>query len=126
MREFQRIDRLGTELRRELAAILHDVVRDPRLGTITIQEVRVAKNLAHAKVFFTCLGSASATNSALLNRTLAGFLRRELAQRVRLRSIPELHFVHDESVERGAHLAELIHQAVQDISEPPSEESKDI
>lgn len=126
MREFQRTDRLGTELRRELAVILHDVVRDPRLGMITIQEVRVAKNLAHAKVFFTCLGSESAANSALLNRTLAGFLRKELARRVRLRGIPELHFVHDESVERGAHLADLIHQAVQDISEPQSEESKDI
>jgi len=112
MREFQRIDRLGAELRRELAEILRDAVRDPRLGMVTIQEVRVTRDLAHAKVFFTCMGGDAMATGKLLNRTLAGFLRHELAHRIRVRSMPELHFVYDESVERGAHLTDLIQQAV--------------
>ena len=110
-REFQRTDRFGATLRQELAVIIQDAARDPRLGMITIQEVRVTKNLAHARVFFTCLGGEAAMCSALLNKTMASFLRRELAHRVRMRVMPELHFVHDESVERGAHLVDLIHQA---------------
>jgi len=117
MREFQRIDRLGTELRRELAEVLRDTVRDPRLGMVTIQEVRVTRDLAHAKVFFTCMGSDATATARLFNRTLSGFLRHELARRVRVRSMPELHFVYDESVERGARLMDLIQQAVAEENE---------
>jgi ribosome-binding factor A len=118
MREFQRIDRLGAELRRELAEVLRDEVRDPRLGLVTIQEVRVARDMAHAKVYFTCMGADPAATARLLNRTLAGFLRHGLARRVRVRAIPELHFAYDESVERGAHLTDLIEQAVADEHKP--------
>lgn len=114
MREFQRIDRLGAELRRELAVVLRDAVRDPRLGMVTIQDVRVSRDLAHAKVFFTCMGGDAAATDKLLNHTLAGFLRRELAHRIRLRNMPELHFLYDMSIERGAHLMDLIHQATRD------------
>jgi ribosome-binding factor A len=112
MKEFRRTDRLGAELRRELGDILRNAVRDPRLGMVTVQEVRVARDLSHAKVFFTCLGAETRDTERLLNRTLTGFLRHELAQRIRVRSMPQLHFVYDESVERGAHLSELIDQAV--------------
>jgi ribosome-binding factor A len=118
MREFQRIDRLSAEFRRELADILRDEVRDPRLGMVTIQEVRITRDLAHAKVFFTCMGSDAKDTGKLLNRTLAGFLRHELARRIRVRSTPELHFVYDESIERGARLADLIQQAVAEEGEP--------
>jgi ribosome-binding factor A len=112
MREFQRTDRLGAELRRALAELLRDAVRDPRLGMVTVQEVRVARDLSHAKVFFTCMGGDERETGRLLNRTLAGFLRHELARRVRVRSMPQLQFVYDESVARGAHLSELIDRAV--------------
>jgi ribosome-binding factor A len=94
---------------------LQESVRDPRLGIITLQEVRVTKNLAHAKIFFTCLGGDVLANAKLLNKTLAGFLRHELAKRTQMRVMPELHFIHDESVERGAYLTDLIHQAAFDI-----------
>jgi ribosome-binding factor A len=114
MREFHRVDRLGAELRRELAEVLRDTVRDPRLGVITIQEVRVTRDLAHAKVFFTCMDGDAKATEKLLNRTLGGFLRRELARRIRLRSMPELHFVYDTSIAHGAHLAELIQAVVKE------------
>ncbi|MBK1701168.1 30S ribosome-binding factor RbfA [Thiococcus pfennigii] len=114
MKEFDRTARIGTEMQRELAQILRAEVRDPRLGAITLQEVRVSRDLAHAKVFFTCfpLDDGGGEQERLLNGRLAGFLRRELAHRLRLRTVPELHFVHDESVRRGEALASLIDEAV--------------
>jgi len=111
MREFQRTDRLGAELQRELAAVLRDEVKDPRLGLITVQEVRVTRDMSHAKVFFTCMGGDPGSTQEFLNKKLAGFLRRELSHRIRARGMPQLHFVYDESIERGQHLSELIDKA---------------
>jgi len=114
MREFARTDRIGAELQRELAQVLREEVRDPRLKQITLQEIRVSRDLAHAKVYFTCFPvDAGGTDQArLLNGRLAGFLRRALAARARMRTVPQLHFVYDESISRGEHLANLIEQAV--------------
>jgi ribosome-binding factor A len=122
MKEFDRTERLGAEFRRELASVLRDEVRDPRLANITVQEVRVVRDLSHAKVFFTCFpgadpdgepGEAGGTEQErLLNGRLAGFLRHALAQRVRLRAMPQLHFVYDRSIRSGERLAALIDDAV--------------
>jgi len=112
MKEFQRTERLSAEIHRELAGLLRSEVRDPRLGMVTVQEVRVSRDLSHAKVYFTCLRGDVAETGKLLNRKLAGFLRRELSHRIRLRSMPQLHFVFDESIERGERLSGLIEQAI--------------
>jgi ribosome-binding factor A len=112
MKEFKRTDRLGTGLQRELAELLREKVKDPRLGMVTVQEVRVSRDLSHAKVYFTCMGGDAKGTERLLNRQLAGFLRRELAHRIRIRTMPQLHFVYDESIERGQHLSELIDSAI--------------
>lgn len=116
MKEFDRTERIGAELQRGLTGILREEVKDPRLGLITVQEVRVSRDLAHAKVFFTCfpVDEGGREQERLLNGRLAGFLRHELAHRTRMRSIPELHFVHDESVRQGERLAHLIDEAVAD------------
>ena len=102
-------------MRRELAQLLRDQVRDPRLANITVHEVRVTRDLAHAKVFFTCFPSdeecANAENACSTDG-LAGFLRHALAQTVQLRTIPQLHFVFDESIGYGERLSTLIDQAV--------------
>ncbi|TVQ87700.1 MAG: 30S ribosome-binding factor RbfA [Chromatiaceae bacterium] len=117
-REFDRSERIGAELLRELTRILQRGVKDPRLGDITLQEVRVSRDLAHAKVFFTCfpLDSDHAAQARLLNGPLAGFLRHELSRGTRLRTMPELRFVHDESILRGERLAALIEQANQPMA----------
>lgn len=114
MREFDRTERIGAELQRVLSMLIHDEVKDPRLVDITIQEVRVSRDLAHAKVFFTCFPTdeGAAEQERLLNGRLAGFLRHALAQRVRLRAIPQLHFVFDASIGQGARLAALITEVV--------------
>ena len=114
MKEFERTERIGAELRRELVAILRDEVRDPRLQRVTLQEVRVNRDLSWAKVYFTCfpLDEGSQEQAKLLNGKLAGFLRAQLARRLRLRTIPQLHFEHDESISRGEHLTQLIDEAL--------------
>lgn len=116
MKEFDRTERIGAELQRELYQVLRDEVRDPRLANITLQEVRVARDLSHAKVFFTCFPAdeEGREQERLLNGRLAGFLRHALAQRVRLRTMPQLHFVHDESIRTGERLSALIEQATED------------
>jgi ribosome-binding factor A len=116
MKEFDRTERIGAELQRELYQVLRDEVRDPRLASITLQEVRVVRDLSHAKVFFTCFPADEEwrVQERLLNGRLAGFLRHALAQRVRLRIMPQLHFVHDESIRTGERLSALIEQAVDD------------
>jgi ribosome-binding factor A len=113
-RDFQRCERVGAELLRSLTVILRDQVKDPRLGNVTLQEVRVSRDLSHAKAYFTCfpLDEDAAAREALLNGPLAGFLRHELSRTERLRSIPQLHFVHDESINHGEHLSALIDEAM--------------
>ena len=118
MRERGRAERVGAELLRELAMLLRAEVKDPRIGPVTLQEVRVSRDLAHAKVYFTCfpLDECGDEQVKVLNGALAGFLRRELARRMRLRTVPQLHFVHDLSVREGERLAALIERAA-----PPPE-----
>jgi ribosome-binding factor A len=100
-------------MQRELAELVRVELSNPQLGMVTIQAVEVVRDFSHAKVFFTFLGGE--LDQAGVTKTLkeaAPMLRHELAQRMRMRTIPALHFVHDESVARGVHLSALIDQAV--------------
>ncbi len=128
MKEFDRTERIGAQMRRELAAILRDEVRDPRLRRVTIQEVRVSRDLSWAKVYFTCfpLDEGTEEQARLLNGKLAGFLRVQLAQRIRLRMMPQLHFEHDESIAYGEHLTGLIDEAVASIAEAEAVGGEDV
>jgi len=121
MREYGREERVGTELHRELALILRDEVHDPRLSQVTIQEVRVVRDLSHARVFFTLMDSDQAKPVEKALNKAAGFLRRRLGEVVKLRTIPQLHFEYDQSLEHGLRLSSLIDKAV--ASQSPADES---
>ncbi len=116
-REYSRTVRVSEQLRRELAVLIQQEVKDPRLGMVTVADVEVSTDLAHARVYVTVLddeaddGGRAAETVALLNRA-AGFLRRELGRRVVLRTIPRLRFFYDRSISRGADLNALIERAV--------------
>ena len=105
--------RVAEQIRQELADILWREVHDPRVKGVTINAIEVSPDLEHAKVWFTALAGDHKEMTKALQHT-AGFLRRELAQRMRLRLVPSLTFQYDESVERGAHLSQLIDQAVEE------------
>jgi ribosome-binding factor A len=106
--------RIADQIQRELAEIVRTELRDPRVGTlVTLTGVELSRDQSHAKVFFTVLGAPSDVDGVLhgLQRA-AGFLRSQLAHRLSTRSVPELHFEYDESVERGMRLSKLIDEAV--------------
>ena len=112
-REFSRTDRVGSQVQRELASIIRNELDDPRLGMLTIQEVRISKDFSHAKVYYTSLGSRlEPLEIQRILKEAAPFLRHELGRKVNMRTTPELRFVHDESVERGEKLSSLIEAAV--------------
>ncbi|WP_439100345.1 30S ribosome-binding factor RbfA [Congregibacter sp.] len=113
-KEFSRTERVGDYLRRELALIIQREVRDPRLGMVSITAVDVSRDISHARVHFTLLGSDTAEEAKpctdVLNKA-AGFLRSALARDASMRSVPKLRFVFDSSVGRGRDLEALIHRA---------------
>jgi ribosome-binding factor A len=112
-REFSRARRVGEQIQRELAVLIRSEIRDPRLGMVSVSAVEVSRDLAHAKVFFSTLGDAGAADRSLevLNGA-APYLRHLLGKRLVLRSVPQLHFHQDHSLEEGARLSALIDRAV--------------
>ena len=104
-----RVERVGEQIRRELADLIRNDMRDPDVGMASFTEVRVARDIAHARVFVTVLGDRVQCEQSIvaLNRG-AGFLRRELGRRLSLRTVPKLRFEYDESVRHGAALESLI------------------
>lgn len=108
-----RTRRVGEQIRRELAELIRDELRDPRLALISMTSVEVSRDLAYARIFVTLMGDPTERNErvAELNRA-APLLRRELGRRMRLRVIPKLEFRYDEIVEQGARLSALIDAAV--------------
>ncbi len=111
MSNFARTDRVAQQIQRELAELVRLEINDPRVRLVTITAVEVANDYSHAKVFFTRLDGKNEEAQQGLERA-GGFLRSQLARSLKLRIMPQLHFVYDESVERGSRLSQLIDQAV--------------
>ena len=112
-REFHRSRRVEAEIQRLLAELVRREVKDPRVGAVTITAVEVSRDLSHAKVFF--LPFAGARDQTAVGAALgsaAGFLRVQLKRQLKMRHVPELHFVADETIEHGAQLSALINSAV--------------
>jgi ribosome-binding factor A len=103
-----RPEKLADLIQRELSDLLRRELRDPRVGMVTITAVDVSPDLSHAKVFFTTLSREHIEEASEGLGRAAGFLRSQLARRVKLYTTPELRFVYDESVERGDRLSRLI------------------
>ncbi|MDR3300552.1 MAG: 30S ribosome-binding factor RbfA [Candidatus Accumulibacter sp.] len=127
---FTRRDRICGQIRRELAELIRTELKDPRVGMISVTGVEISADYAHAKVFFSSLSGREHIAPVLAGlQKAAGFLRRELGRRITIHTTPQLHFIFDESLERGADLSELIQQAVAisgagDSSSAPAESEK--
>jgi ribosome-binding factor A len=107
-----RIERVNAELRRELCELIQHQLRDPRLGEyVTVTEVDTSPDLQYAKVYVSSIGGQEEEAKVLeVLDSAAGFLRTELAKNVRLRRVPELHFVWDSSIEHGDKILRLLDQ----------------
>lgn len=124
-RDYPRARRVADQIQRELSGLIRLELRDPRVRFVTLTEVEVSRDLAHARVWYTVLGDPPMrleVGAGLARAT--GFLRSQLAHRLGLRVVPQLEFAFDESVERGARLARLIDEAnaqAADAGEPPQD-----
>ena len=110
-RGFQRSDRVAEQVRRDLADLIRTELKDPRVGMISLTAVELTPDYAHAKVFFTTLNDEHLEEVQQGLKRAAGFLRRELGRRIHIHTLPELHFVYDDSLLRGSSLSQLIDRA---------------
>lgn len=115
--------RVAEQIQRELAELIQLELKDPRVGMVTLTGVEVSADYAHAKVYFSLLGDQARVNEAMKGlNSASGFLRSQVAHRMKLRVMPMLHFVHDISIEQGARLDKLIADAVADDARHPSDD----
>lgn len=103
--------RVAEQIARDLAEIIPLEVRDPRVGLVTITGCEITPDYAHARVFFTVIGSDPAQCEAGL-AAAAGMLRNKIFKKLRIHTVPTLHFVHDTSVERGFEMDRVINEAM--------------
>ncbi len=116
-----RTDRVGERIRAEISTLLLRRVREPAVDGVTVTHVEVTRDLQIARVFYRVLAEAHSRHEvARALRRARGFLRRELATRLRLRRVPELAFLHDDSVEQQDRIARLFDE-IQDHGQEPAE-----
>lgn len=106
-----RPERIGDQIKRELAQLLQFEVKDPRLSTVTIIDVELSRDLSHAKVFFSILDENDIDEAKAAFKKASGFLRKQIASAMELRIVPQLSFIYDESILKAQQLTALINQA---------------
>jgi ribosome-binding factor A len=111
MKPFSRASRVAEQIRRDLAEVIQNELKDPRVGMVSLTSVELTPDYAHAKIFFSVLDISHLPSINQGLSSAAGFLRHELGRRIRLHTLPELHFIYDDSLERGDSLSRLIDKA---------------
>jgi len=122
-KDFSRSDRISEQIRRELADLLQFEVKDPRVSMVTITEVEVSGDIAHAKIYFSAPVQDNPQALAELQKGLdksAGFLRSQLGKRMMVRTVPQLHFIYDTSIDHGMKISRLIDEALAPQDKPKS------
>ena len=111
MPAYNRIDRISEEIKRELSMVIRDL-KDPRLpNMVSVVNVSVTKDLKYAKAYISIMGTPDEKKEALKAlKSAAGFIRREIGSRIKLRCVPEFSFAEDTSIEYGAHINDLLNK----------------
>lgn len=123
MARFQRSDRVSEEILKEVSNIIRKDMKDPGLGFVSITRVELSRDLRHAKIFFSVLGSEEdKKKSSDALRRGAGFIRGLVAKRLRLRVAPDVEFHLDDSIERGARISSILKKV---LPEDSGEEGED-
>ena len=115
--EFSRTQRLGEQIKRDLALLIQREFKDPRIGMVTVNFVDLSKDLSYADVNITVLVADDSDEKIIKSLTILNeastFLRMELGRALKVRKVPHLRFHYDDSLKRGARINALIHQALQ-------------
>lgn len=104
-----RVEKIQEELQHQISKIVHQELNDPRIGFVTITRVEVTPDLREARVFFTMMGTEESLNASVkgLNRS-SGFVRRLIAQRIRMKFTPQINFIYDDSLKRQVRIDNII------------------
>jgi ribosome-binding factor A len=127
-KSYPRAKRVGQQIQRALSELIRRELRDPRLGMITLTDVRMSPDLGYAKVYYSVLGADPHLAQEILTQA-ADMLRGPLGRALGIRHSPELRFVPDELIESGARLSALINEAVKKdaathVDEPPAQAAR--
>ena len=127
-KSFFRSDRVSAQLRRELGKIVHAAVREHGLPSVSVSDVEVTRDLAHAKVFVTALQQERSAEAVKRLKALTPEVRYQLGRAMKLRHVPELHFHYDDSVDRGERINNLLRDnpPMDDQAESADAESDDV
>lgn len=108
---YDRMDRIGDLIHQTLARLIALECKDPRIGLVTITSVEVSRDMAHARVFVTVLEESKVNETIKVLNQASSFLRVSLAQMIKLRVVPRLRFIFDESVLQGTRIENLLAEA---------------
>jgi ribosome-binding factor A len=122
---FHRTDRVSAQIRRELGTLVHNLVRVHGLPSVSVSDVEVTRDMAHAKIFVTALMPERSAEAMKGLKELAWELRMDLAKAMKLRHVPELHFHYDDSVDRGEHIDNLLRDLPDTLAAEKSRNAKD-
>jgi len=122
----RRTERLGEEIREEVAHMITGELKDPRIGFVTVTRVDLGPDLRQARVYVGVLGTDKQREKSLTGlKQAAGFMRRALGQRLRLRHTPELVFLYDEGLEASDRVARLLSEIQQPPADGPASDDDD-
>ena len=105
-----KIDRIASNLVKEISYILANEVKDQDIKFVTVTDCHVTNDLSYAKVYYTILDDSKKDSTKKALKNAAGFIRKELMERVEIRYVPELEFIYDESIEYGKKIENIIEE----------------
>jgi len=121
-KDYSRTRRIGLQIQRDLADLIRSHIKDPRVGMVSVNAVKVSRDLSHAKIYITTLEDSRRDETLEILKKAAGYLRHELGQLMTIRNVPQLHFFYDESIEKGSRLTSLIEEAISSDKKKHSED----
>lgn len=117
-----RPERVAEAIKKEVADLIRNEIKDPRIGFVTITGVEVTRDLSYAKVFISVMGSEEQRKESLSAlQKAAGYMRSEIGRRIKVRHAPELLFKLDTSLDHGTRIMELLHEIKNDEEKPAHE-----
>jgi ribosome-binding factor A len=115
----RRPQRLAEQIKEEVSLIIAGEVEDPRVGFVTVTDVKLSADLRHAKIYVSVVGTEDEVKSSIAALKHAnGFIRHQLGAVLRMRHIPELHFAYDDTEARAARIEELLSEEAAAAREP--------
>lgn len=113
-----RAERIAQALKKEVSSIIHDELKDPRIGFVTVSRVELTQDFQYAKIFFSVLGTEKEQlDSKEALESAVGFIKRQIGRRIKLRLVPEIRFIQDKSGEYSIHIQQELDK-IKELNEP--------